>query len=63
MGSEFFRSYVDNINRVHLIEMIEKHRRQSRGNTFRASLIVNPVTGLPYDERPNAVRRKPSRQS
>lgn len=58
MASEFFRSYVETINRVHLIELIEAHGYKARGNTFRASLVVNPVTGLPYGDAPAGLRRK-----
>jgi len=48
MGSTHFRNYVANINRIHLIEMIEACCERQNPRPFRASLIANPVTGLPY---------------
>lgn len=48
MGSRFFQDYVANINRVHLIEMIEAFNHQRSPRRFKASLVVNPVTGRPY---------------
>ncbi len=57
MGSRHFKSYVANINRVRFIEMIEACQRETSPRPFRASLIVNPVTGLPYGEGQNAPSR------
>lgn len=50
MGSSHFQAYIRNINRVNCIEMIEACNLEYRNKTFRASLVVNPITGLPYDE-------------
>lgn len=52
MGSRHFRNYVANINRIHLIEMIDACRECQEPRAFRASLIVNPRTGLPYENDP-----------
>lgn len=48
MGSSHFQKYVANINRIHLIELIESWRERQNPRPFRASLIANPLTGLPY---------------
>lgn len=50
VASSNFLSYVHLINRIHLIEMIEANMLAYRKTQFRASLIVNPITGVPYDE-------------
>lgn len=52
MGSAFFKAYVANINRMHLVELIEACQRKSNPPTFRASLIANPQTGQPYGPSP-----------
>lgn len=57
MGSEHFRAYVANINRIHLVEMIERYSLEARARSFKASLIVNPLTGIPY---PDAVDAEPT---
>lgn len=44
-----FKSYMSNLNRVRFVELIDNCQAEMRMNSFRASLIVNPVTGLPYD--------------
>ena len=46
--SDHFKSYVNNLNRVRLAEMIDHHGLVHRSKSFRASLIANPLTGLPY---------------
>ena len=48
MGSAHFQAYVANINRMHLIELIEACQRDSNPRAFKASLIANPQTGQPY---------------
>lgn len=48
MASKHFLDYVANINRIHLVELIEDCSLDHRRRAFRASLIENPVTGLPY---------------
>lgn len=50
MGSQFFQAYVANINRMHLIELIEACQRESNPRPFRASLVANPQTGQPYEQ-------------
>jgi hypothetical protein len=48
MGSHYFRDYVAMINRIHLVELVDAHAMKSQRPAFRASLIVNPLTGVPY---------------
>ncbi len=48
MGSAYFQAYVANINRMHLIELIEACQLDCKPRAFRASLVENPVTGEPY---------------
>ncbi len=43
-----FKSYLSNLNRVNLVELIDNCQAELRFNTFRASLVQNPVTGLAY---------------
>lgn len=44
-----FQNYVSNFNRVRLSEMIDFYARQTRIENARPSLVVNPLTALPYD--------------
>lgn len=44
-----FQNYVSNFNRVRLSEMIDFYARQTRLDNARPSLVVNPLTALPYD--------------
>ena len=53
MGSRHFQSYVANINRMNLIELIEACQNERHERPFKASLIVNPFTGLPYGTAQN----------
>lgn len=50
VASSHFLEYVHLINRIHLIEMIEANMLAYRKTQFRASLIANPITGVPYHE-------------
>lgn len=54
MESPSFHAYVANINRMHLIELIETCQRDVSPRCFRASLVENPVTGQPYPQAPRA---------
>lgn len=45
-----FRSYARNLNRVQLAEFLDNHRHDLRWAALRPSLILNPVTNLPYGE-------------
>jgi hypothetical protein len=44
-----FKSYLANLNRVRFIELIDNCQAELRSNSFQASLVVNPVTGLAYN--------------
>jgi hypothetical protein len=43
-----FRAYMNNFNRVRMVELIDYHNQALRTQKLRASLVVNPLTGLPY---------------
>ena len=45
-----YKSYVTNLNRVRLSEMIDHHALQSRAGRLQPSLIFNPVTKRCYSE-------------
>ena len=49
MKCNAFQSYVSNLNRVRFIELIDNCQAELRLSSLRASLVVNPVTGLAYD--------------
>ena len=44
-----FKSYLANLNRIRFIELIDNCRAELTMNSFQASLVFNPVTGLAYD--------------
>lgn len=46
-----FRSYADNLNRVHLAELLDHHAQALRMARIKPSLIANPLTGRPYAPR------------
>ena len=46
-----FRTYANNLNRVHLAEMLDHHAQALRMAKVRPSLIANPLTGRPYGQR------------
>lgn len=43
-----FKTYAQNLNRIHMAEMLDYHTVTLRRAEMRASLIISPVTGLPY---------------
>ncbi len=43
MSKQYFQDYVRLVNRIHLVEMIDDHRRQ-KSVAFRASLVSNPFS-------------------
>lgn len=47
--NDHFKHYASNINRVRMVELIDHHQFELRARSLRASLIANPLTGLPYD--------------
>ena len=49
MSTYDFKSYVTNLNRVRFVELIDDCQAEIRMRSFRASLVVNPVTGHAYD--------------
>lgn len=51
--SVYFDQYLDTFHRVRLSEMLQYHSIEGRKATARASLIVNPMTGMPYPEPVN----------
>ena len=56
MGSSLFQSYERNMRRQFWMNIIDAQTAQVRRETFRASLIANPVTGSPLDFGPVAQR-------
>ena len=46
-----FRTYANNLNRVHLAEMLDHHAQALRMAKVRPSLIANPLTGRHYGQR------------
>ena len=47
--STHFKSYMANFNRIRMAELIDDLNADGNAEAFRASLVVNPRTGLPYD--------------
>lgn len=43
-----FRSYLSNLNRVRLVELVDHHATSLRHGRARPSLVVNPLSGLLY---------------
>ena len=56
MMNVHFKAYVDNLNRVRLAELIDHHAFYHRSKSFKASLIANPLTGLPYNAEQDAMQ-------
>jgi len=50
-GSPHFQAYAKNLYRIGLIEMIDDLQQQSSRHAMRPSLVVNPVTEMPYCNR------------
>jgi hypothetical protein len=46
--TQHFQAYVSNLNRVRLIELIDREAMLLRHARARASLIFNPLSGRPY---------------
>ena len=46
--TQHFQAYVSNLNRVRLIELIDREAMLLRNARARASLIFNPLSGRPY---------------
>ena len=46
-----FKTYAQNLNRIHMAEMLDYHTVTLRRAEMRASLIISPVTGLPYEAK------------
>lgn len=44
-----FKSYVANLNRIRMSELIERLSAERNAPAFKASIVVNPHTGVPYD--------------
>ena len=44
-----FKSYLHNLNRIRMAELIDHYGVEHRSTTLRPSLIANPLTGLPYN--------------
>ena len=44
-----FKSYLANLNRIRVVELIDNYQAELVMNSRRASLIFNPVTGLAHD--------------
>ena len=44
-----FNSYVANFNRIRMAELIERLSDERNAQAFKASIVVNPHTGRPYD--------------
>lgn len=57
MGSSLFQSYERNMRWQFWMNIIDAQTAQLRRDTFRASLIANPVTGVPIEFGPVAQGR------
>ena len=55
-----YQNYVSNFNRVRLSELIDYYALQSRIELARPSLVVNPLTSLPYGSNSEAPLSGPS---
>jgi hypothetical protein len=53
------KSYAANLNRFRYLELIDDCHAEMRSKSFRASLVVNPVTGLAY-EAPSSIDTVPA---
>lgn len=54
MGSARFKSYDKNLRRQFMLQLVET-MHSDRGQGFRASLVVNPRTGMPVLPQPGEV--------
>lgn len=61
--TQHFQAYTSNLNRVRLIELIDREASRLRHARARPSLIFNPLSGRPYlavDGLPLEARSHPS---
>jgi hypothetical protein len=58
--TQHFQAYVSNLNRVRLIELIDREAMLSRHARARASLIFNPLSGRPYVAADGVPQGKPA---
>jgi hypothetical protein len=61
--SPSFQSYASNLYRVSLIELIDDQAAMLRRSQARPSLIVNPLSGLPYPSAKQNSREQPQARS
>ncbi|AGK58035.1 hypothetical protein HYPDE_31803 [Hyphomicrobium denitrificans 1NES1] len=54
-----FRSYVSNLLRIRFAELVDHHATVLRHGRARPSLIVHPLTGLPYPEKADGGEDQP----
>jgi hypothetical protein len=58
-----FRSYVSNLQRVWFAELVDRQATRLRHSRARASLIVHPLTGLPYPDKADGGEDQPQPQA
>ena len=58
--TQHFQAYVSNLNRVRLIELIDREAMLLRHARARASLIFNPLSGRPYGAADGLPQGKPA---
>ena len=58
--TQHFQAYVSNLNRVRLIELIDREAMLLRNARARASLIFNPLSGQPYVAAEGLPQAKPA---
>ena len=61
--TQHFQAYVSNLNRVRLIELIDREAMLLRNARARASLIFNPLSGRPYVAAEGLPQAKPASSS
>ncbi|SFV32627.1 hypothetical protein [Hyphomicrobium facile] len=50
--STYFKSYVSNLNRVRLAELIDHHLARVRHGKVRLSIVINPLINQPRAVNP-----------
>lgn len=58
MASANFKAYDRTLRRIYIMNLVESLEWQRRGG-FRASLVVNPRTGMPELPEPGEFARAP----
>ena len=58
--TQHFQAYLSNLNRVRLIELIDREAMLLRHARARASLIFNPLSGRPYVAADGLPQGKPA---